>query len=263
MQTYMLRHHADNNLKKLRDENPAISFDLVEINGGFIIQAKRPEHVQWSGEIVSSLNQLGVDIVVDHTHTEAPAPEATAAPETAAPAAEAAPAVEKPKKEPKPKVQWSVMWKTAPDKVAARVAKGEPPFKPGSKRDITKQLLEQENGCTIEEAMNALAWDKATVLSSFTEIATLLDRRKVVTTKGAEGQPNRYTMGPPMTTEQVEQERKERTERRASLAEEKQKKAAEREAKKKAAEEAAAAATAAQAAAAGHQAPPAEQHAAQ
>lgn len=262
MQTYMLKHHADSTVSKLTEQFP-IHFEVVTVDGGFIIRAKRPVHTEWSDEILSSLEKHGVDIVTDSTtHTETPTAEATAPAETTAPATEAA-ATEKPKKEPKPKVQWSVMWKTAPDKVAARVARGEAPFKPGSKRDITKQLLEQENGCTLEEAMNALGWDKATVLSSFTEIATLMDRRKVVTTKGAEGQPSRYTMGPPMTTDQLDQERKERAERRVQLAEEKKTKAAEREQKKAAAEKAAAEAAAAQQAAAGHQAPAPEQHAAQ
>src|SRR5580692_6481518 len=251
MQTYMLRHHAEASFRKLSEEHPPIFFELVEVSGGFIIRAKRPVHIEWSPEILSSLNQHGVEIVTDNTPT----------PETPTPATEAA-APEKPKKEPKPKVQWSVMWKTAPDKVAARVAKGEPPFKEGSKRDITRQLLVKENGCTIDEAMAALGWDKQTCLSSFTEIATLMNRRKVVTTK-VEGQPNRYTMGPPMTAEQVDQERVERAARRANLAIEKEAKAKEREAKKKAAEEAAAAATAAQQAAAGQHAPAPEHAAAQ
>lgn len=272
MQTYMLKHHAETTLSKLAAEHPSIHFEVVEIGGGFIIRAKRPANIEWSDEILSSLNQHGVDIVTDHTTApEAQAPVETQAPTEAqvtAPAeADAVPA-EKPKKEPKPKVSWSVMWKTAPDKVAARVSRGEPPFKPGSKRDITRLLLEQENGCTVEEAMAALGWDKATVLSSFTEIATLMPgpdgtpgRRKVVTTKGAEGQPNRYTMGPPMTTEQVEQERTERAARRANLAIEKEQKAKDREAKKVAAEAAAKAAAEVQQAAANQPAP--EQTAAQ
>jgi hypothetical protein len=261
MQTYMLKHLAEESLSRFAEADPSIRFEIAEGigGGGFIIQAIKPAHIEWSDEIISSLTANGVDIVTDTEHTTPTEPtnEATAPVETTA-AADAAPATEKPKKEPKPKVQWSVMWKTAPDKVAARVAKGEAPFKPGSKRDITRQLLEQENGCTLEEAMTALGWDKPTVLSSFTEIATLMPtpdgkpgRRKVVTTKGVEGQPSRYSMGPPMTESDLESERKARGERRVQLAEEKKTKAAERDRKKAEAEAAAKAATEAQQSAAG------------
>lgn len=261
MQTYMTKYHAVQTMESLKGQFPPVNFGVVEANGGFVIQAKRPEHMQWSDEIVSSLNEHGVEIVVD---THAPIPDETPptteaqAPAVAATVAgtpEAVPA-EKPKKEPKPKVKWSVMWKTAPDKVAARVAKGEPPFKPGSKRDITRQLLQQEGGCTLDEAMAALGWDKPTCLSSFTEIATLLDRRKVITTKGAEGQPNRYTMGPAMTEAQIEEERKIRAARKIELAAEKEEKA-KKKAEQKA--DAAAAAVAAQQASAGQ---PQTEHAA-
>lgn len=255
MQTYMTKHHATQTMESLKGQFPPVTFDVVEANGGFVIQAKRPGHMQWSDEIVSSLNEHGVEIVVD-THAPIPdeTPPTTEAQAPAAAAPEAVPA-EKPKKEPKPKVKWSVMWKTAPDKVAARVAKGEPPFKPGSKRDITRQLLQQEGGCTIDEAMTALGWDKPTCLSSFTEIATLLDRRKVITTKGAEGQPNRYTMGPPMTETQIEEERKVRAARRIELAAEKEEKAKKKAEQKAAADAAAAAAVAAQQASAGQPQP--------
>jgi hypothetical protein len=257
MQTYMLKHLAEASLKQFAEADPSIHFAIAESQGGFIIQAKKPEHIEWSDEILSSLNANGVEIVTENTpNTETPTNEATA-PETTV-AADSAPATEKPKKEPKPKVAWNVMWKTAPDKVAARVAKGEAPFKPGSKRDITRQLLEQEGGCTLDEAMTALGWDKPTCLSSFTEIATLMPtadgkpgRRKVVTTKGAEGQPSRYSMGPPMTESDLEAERKARGERKVQLAEEKKTKAAERDRKKAEAEAAAKAATEAQQAAAG------------
>jgi hypothetical protein len=331
MQTYMLKSHAMQTVEKLLKENPSTEFNVIEANGGYVIQA----HGQ--NLDIPSLERYGVEIVTDHNiplHPESAPTGITApntpgnhgpinAPPTNEPSAEevkkmaptkeelvqqeaktpantptkdgtvhvgtepaktpadtlqpnttqgepsqgdtsqpntsqpntsqantspaeatepgAVPA-EKPKKEPKPKVKWSTMWKTAPDKVAARVAKGEAPFKPGSKRDITRQLLEQEGGCTVEEAMTALGWDKQTVMSSFTEICTLTPpgRRKLVTTKGAEGQPNRYSMGPPMTEDQIEEERKARSERKVTLAAEKERKEKDRAAKKEAADAAAA-----------------------
>jgi hypothetical protein len=261
MQTFMLKHLAEVSLSQFAEANPSIHFVIAESPGGFIIQAKKPVHIEWSDEILSSLNANGIEIMTDETiNTEMPVTE-----QGTESVVDGVPA-EKPKKEPKPKVQWSVMWKTAPDKVAARVARGEAPFKPGSKRDITRQLLEQEGGCTLEEAIDALKWDKSTVLSSFTEIATLMPtpdgkpgRRKVVTTKGAEGQPSRYSMGPPMTESDLEEERKARGERKIALAEEKKMKAAERERKKAEAEAAAKAASEAQQAAAG-QPTQAQQH---
>jgi hypothetical protein len=149
---------------------------------------------------------------------------------------EAAEKPAKPKREPKPKVPWPEMWKHAPSKVDARIAKGLPAFKEGSKRDITRILLSQEGGCTIAEAEAALAWNPATCFSSFTEVTYLL-HQKLVTTK-TEGEPNRYSMIP-TTDEELAEAKQRRADRRAQIVVEKQQRLEAREARKAAAEAAA------------------------
>jgi hypothetical protein len=224
MKVYKMKPTANLTLKKLQEKAPSITFEVVNdaAAGGFVIVANQPAHIQWGPEITSLLNTEGVR--VDKVSAEAV--------ETApAPAAEEKVKKErKPreKKDPKPKVAWSVMWKDAPAKVAARVAAGKPPFKVGSKRDIGRQLLQKAGGTTVDEAMAALGWNKATVLSSFTEVATLLEC-KVVTTR-AEGQPHHYTIVP-TTQAEIDAARAARATRKIEVEKEKERKASEKAAK--------------------------------
>lgn len=77
------------------------------------------------------------------------------------------------------KSEWSQQWASAPGHVARKLAEGKPPFKPGSKRDITLSLL--KSGATAEEGMAALGWNKATTVSSYMEVAYLLGKKLVKT----------------------------------------------------------------------------------
>lgn len=67
---------------------------------------------------------------------------------------------------------WKDSFAKAPAIIAAKIKEGKPPFKPKSKRDIVYKALLR--GCTIEKVMELTGWNKATVSSSFFEIAHLM-----------------------------------------------------------------------------------------
>jgi hypothetical protein len=64
----------------------------------------------------------------------------------------------------------------------ARIAAGEPPFRPGTKRDKLRLLLEK--GVTIERAMEKLDFSEASVRTSLYGVAKLLGRKVAKNSKG-------------------------------------------------------------------------------
>jgi hypothetical protein len=204
-------------IKAVRAAHPDVVFDTTEVEGGFQINANvGPDTPEAT---LASLATHDVNII---QHAEAPP-----VPDATAPATEA-----KPPKEKKPKMRWRDRWVFAPGLVDKKVAAGQPPFKEGTKRDITLKLLTKTDeagnviGCTIQEGIDGLGtfgnkWDATTVKSSFTEIAYLL-HRKVKSTKT--GDVTRYTMET-VTDEMAAERKAQREARKVEIAAEKARKA--------------------------------------
>jgi hypothetical protein len=74
------------------------------------------------------------------------------------------------------KVKWSDMWQKACVSTVKRVSEGGVAFRPGSKRDIGRRLLEK--GCTLDEACAAFGWSVSVSKAQLTECVQLLGRGK-------------------------------------------------------------------------------------
>lgn len=77
---------------------------------------------------------------------------------------------------------WKENWDKAPAALAKKVSEGKPAFRPGSKRDLLLNAM--NTGITLDAAMTLLDWNKATVSSSFHELAYLTGRKVVKTGEG-------------------------------------------------------------------------------
>jgi flagellar biosynthesis GTPase FlhF len=96
----------------------------------------------------------------------------------AAKAAKAAkPKVERTKREPSEPSSWKDAFAKAPFLIADRVAKGEPPFREGSKRALFHNMLLK--GATLDQLVDAMGWNRATTQSGLSEMAHLMQRKVV------------------------------------------------------------------------------------